>query len=90
MPRKKEMIPIEVQEQMIRDNRRMPYQQVAKIYGYGRNKTYAVVRERAKRQVENGRCLIAEKKKRWQKIRHVFRIFFRGPPLSWCYVEVTT
>ena len=44
MGRTKVEIPKEVQEQMIRDNRNMPYQQVAKLYGYGRNKTYAVVR----------------------------------------------
>lgn len=44
MGRTKVEIPKEVQEQMIRDNRNMPYQQVAKLYGYGRNKTYEVVR----------------------------------------------
>lgn len=38
------IIPQEVKEQMIRDNRRMPYQQVAKIYGVGRNKCFEIVR----------------------------------------------
>lgn len=51
MPRTKQMIPVEVQEQMIRDNRRMPYQQVAKIYGYGRNKTYEVVKNTCEKKV---------------------------------------
>ena len=50
MPRTVVEIPQEVKEQMIRDNRRMPYQQVAKIYGYGRNKTYAVVRGTCKKK----------------------------------------
>lgn len=44
MPRTVVEIPQEVKEQMIRDNRRMPYQQVAKIYGVGRNKCFEIVR----------------------------------------------
>lgn len=44
MARTKVEIPKEIQEQMIRDNRRMPYQQVAKIYGVGRNKCFEIVR----------------------------------------------
>jgi DNA-directed RNA polymerase specialized sigma subunit len=62
MPRTVVEIPQEVKEQMIRDNRRMPYQQVAKLYGYGRNKTYEVVRGTCARKCGSKKITDREKK----------------------------
>ncbi len=62
MARTKVQIPKEVQEQMIRDNRNMPYQQVAKLYGYGRNKTYEVVRGTCPRKAGTSKITQREKK----------------------------
>lgn len=62
MGRTKVEIPKEVQEQMIRDNRNMPYQQVAKLYGYGRNKTYEVVRGTCPRKAGTSKITQREKK----------------------------
>ena len=50
MARTPTIIPQEVKEQMIRDNRRMTYKQVAKIYGVGRNRTFAIVRGTCKKK----------------------------------------
>lgn len=50
MGRAKIVVPEEVKQQMIRDNKRMPYQQVAKIYGIGRNKTFEIVRGTCKKK----------------------------------------
>lgn len=61
MARTKVEIPKEVQEQMIRDNRNMPYQQVAKLYGYGRNKTYEVVRGTCPRKCGTSKITKREK-----------------------------
>ncbi len=61
MGRTKVEIPKEVQEQMIRDNRNMPYQQVAKLYGYGRNKTYGVVRGTCPRKCGTSKITKREK-----------------------------
>lgn len=61
MGRTKVEIPKEVQEQMIRDNRNMPYQQVAKLYGYGRNKTYEVVRGTCPRKCGTSKITKREK-----------------------------
>lgn len=62
MARTKVEITKEVQEQMIRDNRNMPYQQVAKLYGYGRNKTYEVVRGTCPRKAGTSKITQREKK----------------------------
>lgn len=62
MGRTKVEIPKEVQEQMIRDNRNMPYQQVAKLYGYGRNKTYEVVRGTCPRKCGTSKITKREKR----------------------------
>lgn len=61
MARTKVEIPKEIQEQMIRDNRNMPYQQVAKLYGYGRNKTYEVVRGTCPRKCGTSKITKREK-----------------------------
>jgi DNA-directed RNA polymerase specialized sigma subunit len=62
MARTKVEIPEEIKQQMIRDNRRMPYQQVAKLYGYGRNKTYEVVRGTCARKSGSQKITDREKK----------------------------
>ena len=62
MARTKVEIPEEIKQQMIRDNRKMPYQQVAKLYGYGRNKTYEVVRGTCERKRGASKISPLEKK----------------------------
>jgi DNA-directed RNA polymerase specialized sigma subunit len=62
MARTKVEIPEEIKQQMIRDNRRMPYQQVAKLYGYGRNKTFEVVRGTCARKSGSQKITDREKK----------------------------